>query len=452
MATTTYFDFSAAVRAINARTDSSGTPTADDLTAEEDRLSHEFVTPGWIGQSDSYEPTEGAEGTLIVNIGSNGARTDYYVVPGAAEGQGNYVARLAAKKSIVLDNADPVLGRKDEIYLVIQDNIYDATSRSLGRFGYRTGTPSASPAAPGPDGAWNAYSLLATIDIPGGAPDISVATIFDERSQSQLVIDAATLDGHNAAFFSMAGHAHAPDYAPIAHDGSISGHPEATSGAHGLMDAADKTRLNNMETAAEVNLVASEILTGLKTVDGAGTEFDADMVDGKHSFDLAAGSHNHNSDHQTEAQSNTSANGKRNRVGAVFLKRTSAAGTHPNNLASIVGTQDVQIEDWDARHPASTTAQIDADAAGLYLVFGQLEWQAHTVGYRELRIKEIDGGSILAKTRMKAMQSGPTYVQVSAIWNAVDASDEVQLWHFDTGSTPMTHGTDTWFRVFALEL
>lgn len=452
MPSTTYFDFTAGVRAINARTDSGGTPTADDLTAEEDRLSHEFVTPGWVGLATAFEPLPGDSG-LTVTIGSAGARTDYYVVPGAATGQGSYVARLAARKSITLDNANPVLARKDEIYLVIEDNIYDSNARSLARFGYRTGTPAASPAAPGPDGAWNAYSLLATIDIPAGAPDISAATITDNRTQAQLVVDAATLDGEAASYFSMAAHTHAADYAALAHDGDTTGHPEATGSTDGFMDSADKTELDGIEEGAEVNLTASEILTGLKAVDGAGSGLDADLVDGVHASGLSAPGHTHDTVHYTESESDAFAAAKRSKVGATFLKRSSAAGTHPNSLASIVGTQDVQLEDWDARHPASTTAQIDADAAGLYLVFGQIEFGSESsVGYRELRIKEIDGGTDLAKTRKKALSGTPTYVQVSAVWNAVDALDEVQLWYYDTGTTPMTHGTDTWFRVFALEL
>lgn len=452
MATTTYFDFTAAVRAINARTDSSGTPTADDLTAEEDRLSHEFVTPGWVGSADAFEPQPAASG-LKVNIGSDGARTDYYVVPGAATGQGSYVARLAARKSITLDNADPVLGRKDEIYLVIEDNAYDANGRSVARFGYRTGTPAASPVAPGPDGGWNAYSLLATIDIPAGAPDISSATITDERPQSQLVVDAATLDGHPASFFSMTGHAHASDYAPLSHDGDTVGHPEATGSADGFMDSADKTELDGIEAGAEVNLTAGEILTGLKAVDGAGSGLDADLVDGVHASGLSTTGHSHGSTHFTEAESDAKIAARRNKPGAVFLKRTSAAGLHTNGLAQIVGTHEIQIEDWDARNPASTTAEIGADGAGLYWVTGQVQFGGEsTAGYRELQLIEQDGGVIIAKTRMKAMPSGFSYVQVSALWHAVNAADEIQLWAFDNASSGLTHGLNTWFRVVALEL
>ena len=54
----------------------------------------------------------------------------------------------------------------------------------------------------------------------------------------------------------------------------------ATTGAAGSMSAADKTKLDGIETNATADQTASEILTLLKTVDGTGSGLDADTLDG----------------------------------------------------------------------------------------------------------------------------------------------------------------------------
>ena len=93
-----------------------------------------------------------------------------------------------ATQTVTLNAADGSLARKDEIYLVVLDDAYDSTTLALPRFAYRDGTPAASPTAPGPDGAWDSYVLLATIDVPAAASDILACTITDERAASTLAI------------------------------------------------------------------------------------------------------------------------------------------------------------------------------------------------------------------------------------------------------------------------
>lgn len=61
----------------------------------------------------------------------------------------------------------------------------------------------------------------------------------------------------------------------------------------GVMTAAMKTKLDGIEAGAEVNDSASEILTKLLTVDGSGSNLDADTLDGNHAGAFAAVSHTH---------------------------------------------------------------------------------------------------------------------------------------------------------------
>jgi len=70
---------------------------------------------------------------------------------------------------------------------------------------------------------------------------------------------------------------------------SSSGVPEAdssltdvaTSSANGLMSSSDKAKLDGIETSATTDQTASEILSSIKTVDGASSGLDADLLDGQ---------------------------------------------------------------------------------------------------------------------------------------------------------------------------
>lgn len=57
---------------------------------------------------------------------------------------------------------------------------------------------------------------------------------------------------------------------------------EATSSAAGLMSTAHHDKLDGIEAGATADQTASEILTAIKTVDGAASGLDADVLDGQH--------------------------------------------------------------------------------------------------------------------------------------------------------------------------
>lgn len=458
MATTTYFDATFATRAINARTNSAGGAVTD-LTAEEDRLSHEFATEGWLVRSLSFVPTEGEVATMNLAIGSEGARTDYYMVPGDAEGQGKYVVRLAGKVNVLIDNASPSLARKDEVYLVVEDHAYDGNSRSLARLGYRTGTPAITPLAPGPDSGWNAASLIATIDVPAGTPDIQAATITDERNQSQLIVDAATLDGHNAAYFSLAGHIHESgptDYTDIAHEGATTGHPEATTSDSGLMDSADKSKLDGIEDGADVNPSASEALAQIKNEDGAGSGLDADKLDGTHGSGLSASGHNHDASHFTESETDAQLATKRNKVEGTFMSAGSFAGTFTSGALAIVPIMVIERDDWGVAPtlpspPGAASAQVDVPTnGGTYLVYGQVAFAAHSTGFRQAQIQNL-ATAVLGVQRQKAISGDVSIVNVSAVYTSTGGSDEVRLYLYHTAGTAIAVTSDTWIRVIALD-
>jgi hypothetical protein len=62
--------------------------------------------------------------------------------------------------------------------------------------------------------------------------------------------------------------------------GGTSEHPAATTSQAGFMSTSDKSKLDGIESGATADMTASEILASLKTVDGAGSGLDADLLDG----------------------------------------------------------------------------------------------------------------------------------------------------------------------------
>lgn len=442
---TTYFDGTYSARAINARTNAAGTPVTD-LTAEEDRLSHSFVTEGWVLEPDSFAPSAGDGMDLL--IGSTGARTDYFVVEGDATGQEKYVVRLAARATVSLDSADGTLDRIDEVYLVVEDHAYDGNSRSLARLAYRKGTAAVSPSAPGPDVGWNAYAKLATIDIPAGAPSLGSATITDERSTSQLVVDAGTLDGLVSSDFATSGHNHDADYAPLSHDDATSGHPTATTSDPGLMDSADKSKLDGIESGAQVNPDANTLLNQVKNVDGPGSGLDADTIDGSGSGTLAVSTHNHDSRYYQESEIDVQAAGKRNTPEAAWLERTSNTSSIFGSGSAFTATFNSIVEDdWGGAHLFDDVR--DLTASKYYIVEAQLIFEANSTGIRQASIVSSTQGT-LATNRKMAVSGDSTVVQVMTVVKATGGAEEITIQGYQTSGSSLALLSGGHFRVLAL--
>lgn len=186
MATTSLKDVALGIKNIGARTNFAGA-AATDFSAEEDRFINSILAEGVIKPSGAFQTVAGAAASMNVVVGSGASKSDYFVVEGTSPGQGNYIVRLeAATETFALSAADPANARKDEVYIVVQDDAYDSSGRALPVLAVRQGDPSGSPAAPGPDGAWDAYALIATVDVPGAAADILACTVTDERSSASM--------------------------------------------------------------------------------------------------------------------------------------------------------------------------------------------------------------------------------------------------------------------------
>ena len=104
---------------------------------------------------------------------------------------------------------------------------------------------------------------------------------FTKAAIDALNVDADTLDGVDSTGFATSGHDHAANYAPASHVGSGgSAHADVSGSADGFMTVAQKNKLDGIESGATADQSAAEILTAVKTVDGAGSGLDADLLDG----------------------------------------------------------------------------------------------------------------------------------------------------------------------------
>lgn len=69
--------------------------------------------------------------------------------------------------------------------------------------------------------------------------------------------------------------------------------PLATDDNHGLLSKKDFSKLAGIESGATADQTPTEILTAIKTVDGASSGLDADLLDGKHASAFSLTTHNH---------------------------------------------------------------------------------------------------------------------------------------------------------------
>src|SRR5690606_16767518 len=192
MATTTYSAPTVSVAAIGGRTDSVGEAVAD-YTAEEARMLTEILNAGYLRPAEAWQVTAQAAPNMSVKVGSGSAKADHYIVEGQVAGQGKYIVRLdATSVNLTVPAADVSQTRTDQVYLVVLDNSYDATLRGIPQLGYRKGD--LGGAAPGPDDAWEAYALLATITVGPGATEITNNEIADEREPATLVQSLLDVD------------------------------------------------------------------------------------------------------------------------------------------------------------------------------------------------------------------------------------------------------------------
>jgi len=446
MATTTFFDATFGVRAIGNRTDNTGTPTVD-LTAEEDRFDNLDIGAGYIAPIDSF--LVAAATVWNIDVGSGATDTDLYIVEGNLPGQGNYIVRLdQAGAVITITAADGSNPRIDEVYLIVADDAYDGGAVSLPRLALRTGVAAASPSAPGADAGWDAWILLATIDLPTAAANIGATTITDERTIASLVIDAITLGGKTADDFSATTHDHDLTYTDIAHEDSRDGHPHATTSLDGMFAAVDNAKLNAIEASADVNETPAELLASIKTVDGPGSGIDADKVDGITGGSISTSGHNHDSRYYTETETNAkfAAKSDTDEAVAVYLAAVGSANVGNLSLVDMAFPSETR-DDWGGH--AGSSGTISDDNAGFYLVEAQVLWASNATGFRQIQINH-SGDGVIALQRMDAISGDSTTVRCSTIVHMNGSETVTAKVYQESGGNLAYHDTHSHFRLTKL--
>jgi hypothetical protein len=101
-------------------------------------------------------------------------------------------------------------------------------------------------------------------------------------------VDGDLLDGQQGSFYQNAdnldsGTIPAARFNDTSHGNRAGGslHAVATQSVDGFLLSSDKSKLDAIEAGATADQTPSEILTAIKTVDGAGSALDGDLLDGQ---------------------------------------------------------------------------------------------------------------------------------------------------------------------------
>lgn len=125
--------------------------------------------------------------------------------------------------------------------------------------------------------------------------------------------------------------------------------PAVTTSLAGLMSAADKTKMDGIEAGATGDQTAMEILTAIKTVDGAGSGLDADLLDGHDisyfQSDIGYIAENTANKGQVNGYASLDAGGKvpQAQIPAVAITNTFVVNSEAEMLALVCQTGDVAI-------------------------------------------------------------------------------------------------------------
>jgi hypothetical protein len=94
----------------------------------------------------------------------------------------------------------------------------------------------------------------------------------------------------------------------------------------------------------------------------------------------------------------------------------STLGSIPNN-SSTVYPFDTELLDNDSMHSTSVnTSRITMSTAGLYLIFGQMQWPSNTAGFRQTQIK-LNGTTFIGETTGPPANGAQTIQQTFALGN-----------------------------------
>lgn len=150
---------------------------------------------------------------------------------------------------------------------------FDLAVSRAGTVTVLAGTAAANPVFPT---FLSTDAVLAAIYVGAGVTTITSVDIIDKRLVLPTPATGSTDLSYTAATRVVASSTGADATLTLA-DGADPG----------LMTAANFTKLGGIETGATADQTAAEILTAIKTVDGAGSGLDADLLDGINGADLA---------------------------------------------------------------------------------------------------------------------------------------------------------------------
>jgi hypothetical protein len=219
----------------------------------------------------------------------DGAHLEVLTVPPSAPAIELARVELAAGATGILDAADPENPEPNEIDMTHRDysgkevlaleDLADVSPDEAAAFNSMN-----SPSGTNP---------MATLsDVAAGVAPIEAEVTAARGSKSSLDGRLDTMLNEDGSFKGIVGITPA---APLTGGGAAGDVPigisDATPSERGAMSAADKAKLDGVETGATADQTAQEVLDSLKTVDGDGSGLDADLLRGSQHKGLGGGEH-----------------------------------------------------------------------------------------------------------------------------------------------------------------
>ncbi len=216
--------------------------------------------------------------------------------------------------------------------------------------------------------------------VPDAAPGISAAILQALEDQVEDITDEFNI--HNGGVL-------------------LTDHPEVTPSVRGFMTAADKTKLNTVETNAAADQTDAQIYQAVQN-EGA--------------------------------------------FGLVSLRKAGAIGISNNNAVNLFW--DIEDRDDWSGHPTGQD-EVNDDGAGIYLVNAVITWASNSSGYRQIALKI--GTTIIGFDRKAGISGDTTVNTASALWRA-NGSQQFFLEVFQNsgGVLNVNSGATTRFQVAKL--
>jgi len=279
---------------------------------------------------------------------------------------------------------------------------------------------------------------------------------------TEYAINVTTFDGQASSYYRNAANLNAGILPGARFDNTSHGnrtangslHAAATTSVAGFMSSTDKTKLDGIETGAEVNPTAAELLTSIKTVDGPADTIMARNANGDSALRYIVCTRVSTSDTQATRTADTifysstdnyirknTASGMRTALSVYSKAEIDAMGSSPETWSSLDSTEasTTQTTAGVAGEIASVTVGSSPTASNALLMC-TIKFSA-TSNSQQLYFRFFKNGTAAGgEWETQIYRAGPTYDNNTTItaYASLSGSDVFSVRMWSSGGTTMT--------------